>query len=254
MAQELGVLSLYDSGKSSEQSSFLLSLLGLLFFLPRILVLALLALSFVGVSFLSYLAILFAAKLPRSMFEWHTKIAGWIWHVGFYDLEEYIYRGWLNVDWGADLELYNGNKHSGRRFPAGPWIIDFLACDKATNDFVVLHLKRDNTSDATVGRLLRHMGWVRENVAGAHQNVRGIIVTKSVDADLEYAVKDLNQIEVKTYSIDFQLVLKSTKASKFVPPAVDVSEDTGETATSASDISGGENSNQLSEDSIILPY
>ncbi len=212
MAQELGVLSIYDNGKSPEESSGLLWVLSMIFYIPRVIVLGLLALTFMCVSCLSYLAILFAAKLPQSRFSWDTGLMGWIWRVGFYDLEEYIYRGWLEINWGTELELYNSSTHGGRRFPAGPWTVDFLATDKKTNELVVVHLKRDNPSDSTVGQLLRHMSWVKENVAEVDQEVRGIIVAKRIDPDMQYAVRDLEMIELRTYSVGFQLALSPSLA------------------------------------------
>ena len=212
MAQEFGVLSIYDSGKSPEESSGLLWVLSMICYIPRVIVLVLLALAFMGVSCLSYLAILFAARLPQSKFTWDTGLLGWIWRVGFYDLEEYIYRGWLEINWGSELELYNNSTHGGRRFPAGPWTVDFLATDKATNELVVIHLKRDNPSDSTVGQLLRHMSWVKENVAEVSQGVRGIIVAKHIDPAMQYAVRDLETIELRTYSVGFQLALSPSLA------------------------------------------
>ncbi len=45
------------------------------------------------------------------------------------------------------------------------------------------------------------MNWVRENVASAGQNVRGIIVASEVDETLRYAAKGLPNVSVKTYSV-----------------------------------------------------
>lgn len=120
-------------------------------------------------------------------------------------LEEFIYLNWVNINWGSRLELYRTDEQNGRQFPAGTWSIDFLALDTDTNDLVVIELKRGKTSDSTVGQLLRYISWIKENVAESNQNVRGIIIAKEVDEALKYAIKNLDHIEVKEYSVDFQL-------------------------------------------------
>ncbi len=121
-------------------------------------------------------------------------------------LEEFIYQNWSNINWGSGIELYKTDEQDGRQFPAGTWSIDFLAIDKDKNDLVVIELKRGKTSDSTVGQLLRYINWVKENVAEKGQNVRGIIIARDVDDALNYAVKNLEYVEVKTYKVDFQLL------------------------------------------------
>lgn len=121
-------------------------------------------------------------------------------------LEEFIYKNWSNINWGSNLELYKIEEQDGRQFPAGTWSIDFLAIDKDKNDLVVIELKRGKTSDSTVGQLLRYISWVKENVAEKDQNVRGMIIARNVDNALNYSVKNLDFVEVKTYKVDFQLL------------------------------------------------
>ncbi len=213
MSQEIGLLSVFDSGRLKGPPSLWLSSLKWLLLIPRYTILALLWLMFLVTGVLSFLAILLTAKFPQDKFDLSTRFTNWTWRVGFYSLEEFTYRNWANIDWGSALELYKTTKHSGRRFPAGSWIIDFLARDADTNELVVIQLRRGETSDSTVGQLLRYVSWVREKVAEEGQNVRGIIITKRDDAALEYAVRSLPFVEVKTYEIDFQLKLKPVRAS-----------------------------------------
>lgn len=120
-------------------------------------------------------------------------------------LEEFIDQNWKNISWGMELELYKVGEQEGRQFPAGTWSIDFLAVDKARNEFVVIELKKGKTSDAVVGQVQRYISWVKENVAEKGQKVRGVIIAKEVDEALKYAVKDLPHIQVRTYKVDFQL-------------------------------------------------
>ena len=120
-------------------------------------------------------------------------------------LEEFIDHNWSKIGWGTDLKLYQEGEQSGRQYPAGTWSIDFLAVDKKSNDLVVIELKRGQTSDATVGQILRYMSWVRENIAAPSQQVRGIIVASGVDEALRYAAKGIPALEVQTYSLSFTL-------------------------------------------------
>ncbi len=120
-------------------------------------------------------------------------------------LEEFIYQNWGKINWGSKLELYETEEQNGRQFPAGTWSLDFLAIDKSTKDFVVIELKKGKTSDAAVGQILRYINWVKENVAGTGQNVKGILIAKEVDDALRYSVKNLDYIEIRTYKVDFQL-------------------------------------------------
>ncbi len=120
-------------------------------------------------------------------------------------LEDFIYQNWEKINWGSKLELYKTGEQDGRQFPAGPWSIDFLAIDKDTKDFVVIELKKGKTSDAAVGQIQRYINWVKENVADAGRNVKGILIAKEVDDALRYGVKNLDYIKIKKYKVDFQL-------------------------------------------------
>ena len=57
-----------------------------------------------------------------------------------------------------------------------------LICLDTEDNYVVLELKVDPSSDSVVGELLRYMGYVRENGAEkAGKKVRGIILTPAYD-------------------------------------------------------------------------
>jgi hypothetical protein len=120
-------------------------------------------------------------------------------------LEDFLEHNWQSIAWGAPLELYEDEERRGRQFPAGTWSIDFLARDRAKKELVVIELKRKQGSDSTVGQVLRYMNWVRENIATPGQRVRGIIVVPSVDESLRYAVRNLPDVEVRTYEVRFDL-------------------------------------------------
>jgi predicted RNA-binding protein len=120
-------------------------------------------------------------------------------------LEEFMDKNWNHIDFNRKLKRYAIGEQSGRQFPAGQWSIDFLCVDEASKNLVVVELKRGQTSDATVGQVLRYMGWVEENVAEKGQQVEGVIIARDIDDALHYAVKNLPQIQLLTYRVDFTL-------------------------------------------------
>ncbi len=83
-----------------------------------------------------------------------------------------------------DLERQN-EKH-GQFDTQEVGIIDCLAIDK-NKDLVVIELKR-NSTDQTLGQILRYMGWVNENLCKNSQKVKGIIIAESKDNRLDYAL------------------------------------------------------------------
>lgn len=118
-------------------------------------------------------------------------------------LEDFIIHNWDKTDLGKkyDLIIEDGELLSQQyRTEVGP--IDILARDKTTKDYVVIELKKNQTSDDTVGQLARYMGWIRETKGG---EVRGVIIAGEYDKKLDFALKVLNNVEVFLYQVDFKL-------------------------------------------------
>ena len=85
-----------------------------------------------------------------------------------------------------------------RQFPTDVGLIDIL-CKDNNNDFVVVELKKGAGTHEVVGQILKYMAWVHEHLAGTKQ-VRGIIVAKENDKQLEYAIKASKfTIEIKVF-------------------------------------------------------
>ena len=120
-------------------------------------------------------------------------------------LEEFIDQNWTKINFGQNLRRLSSDEQSGRQYPAGQWSIDFLCEDADTKDLVVIELKRGRTSDATVGQVLRYIGWVQENLAKPGQHTRGIIIASGVDDALRLAVRNVPNVKVMTYKVDFVL-------------------------------------------------
>lgn len=119
-------------------------------------------------------------------------------------LEDFIIHNWDNTELGKkyDLIIEEGELLSQQyRTDIGP--IDILVKDKQTKSYVVIELKRNQTSDDTVGQLARYMGWVKEHKKD--KNVKGVIIAGQYDKKLDYAREMLPNIEVFIYQVDFKL-------------------------------------------------
>ncbi len=85
-----------------------------------------------------------------------------------------------------------------RQFPTDVGFIDIL-CKDNNGAFVVVELKKGTGSYEVVGQILKYMTWIQEHLAGTKQ-VRGIIVAKENDKQLEYAAKGSKfTIEIKVF-------------------------------------------------------
>jgi hypothetical protein len=94
------------------------------------------------------------------------------------------------------LELMQTQYHC-----AGVGRIDILCRDREGN-LVVVELKKFGAQHHSVlDQVLRYMGYIKEHVAEANQEVRGIIVVGKVDEKLRYAVSAVSNVTVKTFDL-----------------------------------------------------
>ncbi len=119
-------------------------------------------------------------------------------------LEDFIIHNWKNTELGKkyDLIVEEGELLS-QQYKTGIGPIDILATDKKSKGYVVIELKKDQTSDDTVGQVARYMGWIREEKKT--DKVRGIIIAGEYDQKLDYALKAVPNVEVFLYEVDFKL-------------------------------------------------
>ena len=87
--------------------------------------------------------------------------------------------------------------------------IDILAQDKETGNYVVIELKKNQTSDDTAGQLTRYMGWIKTHKSD--EGVRGIIIVGQSDKKLDYALQMIPNTEMLIYEVNFTLRNQSKK-------------------------------------------
>lgn len=99
------------------------------------------------------------------------------------------------------LTLYSDEGVDGLEFEAGGGRrIDILATD-AAGGLVVIELKVSKGYDRVVGQLLRYVNWVKMNVAEKGQQVRGIIICRSMTDDLRMACAGIPNVELYEYEM-----------------------------------------------------
>lgn len=115
-------------------------------------------------------------------------------------LEDLIISHWTELFDDA-LEYVDRQVHCG---PVG--ILDILARDRRSSDYVVIELKKGSGDDAVFGQLARYMGWIKENKAEpAGVAVRGIIVASEMTQKLRSAALSHPHVELVCY--DFAMAL-----------------------------------------------
>ena len=119
-------------------------------------------------------------------------------------LEDFIIANWDKTEFGQKYDLiYEDGVLISQQYPTTIGKIDILAIDKKTKNYVVIELKKNQTSDDTVGQLSRYMGWIKEHKKD--EGVKGIIVAGKFDEKLKYAKTMLQNSEAFLYEVDFKI-------------------------------------------------
>jgi Holliday junction resolvase-like predicted endonuclease len=123
-------------------------------------------------------------------------------------LEDFLIENWEKTELGKRFDLIEeGDEIVSQQYRTdNPHIgtIDILVRDKKTKQYVIIELKKGQTSDETIGQLTRYMGWIEEHkTAGAP--TRGLIIAGEYDQKLRYALKKIKDVEVYIYRVDFKL-------------------------------------------------
>jgi len=90
----------------------------------------------------------------------------------------------------------------GTEYAAGGLPIDILAKD-AMGRFVVIEVKAAASQEMALARLFWGVAWVRENLAGGRNVVRGILIAQDIDEDLRLACAGT----VELFKLQVRLVL-----------------------------------------------
>jgi len=120
-------------------------------------------------------------------------------------LEDFIIENWDKTEFGQKYDLIEEDGEVvSQQYKIDIGRIDILAQDKKTQQLVVIELKKNQTSDDTVGQLARYMGWLEEHKTNS-KPTKGIIIAAQYDTRLYYALKKLPGTEIYLYRVDFRL-------------------------------------------------
>jgi transcription antitermination factor NusG len=122
-------------------------------------------------------------------------------------LEDFLIGNWESTELGKKYSLiYNDDGELlSQQYKTDIGKIDLLVKEKKTNNYVVIELKKNQTSDDTIGQISRYMGWVKEKLA-KNGIVKGLIIGYLKDEKLYYALKSVPNIELLLYRINFTLI------------------------------------------------
>jgi hypothetical protein len=122
-------------------------------------------------------------------------------------LHDFLYDNWDQTELGQDWQIYSepGDEDAGYEYNCAVGRIDILAKHRRERKWLVIELKRGDSSDAVVGQVLRYIGWVQEHLAEPGEEVRGLIIAHAADDTLRYAVKPVPHLELRLYEVEFRL-------------------------------------------------
>ncbi|MBZ5614670.1 MAG: PDDEXK nuclease domain-containing protein [Acidobacteriia bacterium] len=120
-------------------------------------------------------------------------------------LEDFLIENWDKTELGKRYDLIEEKGELiSQQYKTEIGIIDILAQVKNSKQLVVIELKKNQTSDDTVGQLARYMGWLEEHKTNG-EPTKGIIIAARYDNRLHYALKKVKDAEVYLYRVDFKL-------------------------------------------------
>ncbi|MCH5327008.1 MAG: DUF91 domain-containing protein [Duncaniella sp.] len=121
-------------------------------------------------------------------------------------LEEFLIKNWANTPFGKHYRIYEEDgKMIGQQYLSDTGPIDILAKSKDGKTLLVIELKKGRASDVVVGQIQRYMGYVKEELAEAGQQVKGVIIGLEADNRLKRALSVTTNVEFYAYHIDFRL-------------------------------------------------
>lgn len=122
-------------------------------------------------------------------------------------LHEFLFGNWDKLQLGEEWALYteDNDPDTAYEFPTDVGRIDLLAKHRKEPRWLVVELKRNQTSDDTVGQILRYTAWIRKHLAKAKESVEGLIIARTVDDNLRYAASEVSHVKLMEYQVSFHL-------------------------------------------------
>ena len=122
-------------------------------------------------------------------------------------LQEFLRDNWENIPEFQNWKLFEQDGDVvGVEFNTNEvGRIDLLAHHKTEARWLVIELKRHQSSDQTIGQVLRYMGWVDKNLKSDEEKVEGLIISREIDVNIQYALKQTRDVGIMLYDVAFSL-------------------------------------------------
>lgn len=122
-------------------------------------------------------------------------------------LHDFLRDNWEHTELGEEWTLYGepGDEDPGYEYPCDVGRIDLPAKHREKPRWLVVELKRNQTSDQTAGQLMRYIGWVKQHLAEEDDEVHGLIICREADEALRYALSTVPNTEIRLYRVKFYL-------------------------------------------------
>ena len=115
-----------------------------------------------------------------------------------------LFPGWRIHTLNLNTTNSNSKRNQrGIRYRTDAGEIDILCLDQEDH-FVVVELKRNKAPDTVVAQTDRYIGWVEQSLAQPGQQVRGLIVAKSLDKHLAYILSQRQNVNLWAYTWQMQ--------------------------------------------------
>ena len=123
-------------------------------------------------------------------------------------LHEFMRDNWHQLDLAQEWGIYSepGDEEAGYEYVCDVGRIDLLARHKSEPRWLVIELKRNQTSDQTVGQVLRYIGWIRQHLAVDGEQVEGLVIAHKADEPIKYALSAVPDVKLKLYEVEFRLM------------------------------------------------
>lgn len=121
-------------------------------------------------------------------------------------LEHFIVENWEQTEFGQEFTIFEEDgEQAGKQYETPAGRMDIVAISKDKKRLLIIELKRGRTSDVVVGQLLRYMGFAKETMVEAGQEVHGAVIALEDDQKLRWAVSAMPNVAFYRYQIQFRL-------------------------------------------------
>jgi restriction system protein len=121
-------------------------------------------------------------------------------------LESFLVENWKQTELDKNYDIFEEDGELvGQQYPSDTGPIDILAVSKDKKILLVVELKKGRVSDSVVGQIQRYMGYVKDELAEANQEVKGVIIALEDDLRIRRALSVAGNIEFYRYQVNFKL-------------------------------------------------